>query len=130
VGPFPKAIDYYNDGSLYLIPSPGHLPGHVNILARTSPNDSWIYLAGDSAHNPCILKGCCEIAEYPDKDGSMTSAHEDLAAAKVHIQRVSEMRRDPRVLVILAHDFEWYEKNRQGPAFFPGRITMGQEKTA
>lgn len=51
IGPFPHALDYFGDGSLYIIDSPGHLPGHLNILARTSADGGWIYLAGDSAHD-------------------------------------------------------------------------------
>lgn len=36
VGPFPRAHDFYGDGSLYIIDAAGHTPGHINLLARTS----------------------------------------------------------------------------------------------
>lgn len=57
------AIDYFGDGSFYLLDSPGHAIGHISGLARvtTSPN-SFILMGGDichhvgqirpSAHNP------------------------------------------------------------------------------
>ncbi|KAF8964384.1 beta-lactamase-like protein [Flammula alnicola] len=61
VGPFPRAFDFYGDGSLFIVDSPGHLVGHVNILARTSPDGGWIYLAGDSAHHWKLLTGESEI---------------------------------------------------------------------
>ncbi|CAA7268472.1 unnamed protein product [Cyclocybe aegerita] len=36
IRPFPHMFNFYRDGSLYLVNSPGHLPGHLNILARMS----------------------------------------------------------------------------------------------
>ncbi|KZT08093.1 uncharacterized protein LAESUDRAFT_811589 [Laetiporus sulphureus 93-53] len=49
IGPFPRALDYFADGSLYLVDTIGHLAGHVNVLVRTSATGSWIYLAVDTA---------------------------------------------------------------------------------
>ncbi|CAA7268434.1 unnamed protein product [Cyclocybe aegerita] len=56
IGPFPRALDFFGDGSLYIVDSPGHLVGHVKILAHTSSDSGviylgWIYLGGDSAHH-------------------------------------------------------------------------------
>lgn len=45
-----KAIDYFGDGSFYLLDTPGHALGHVNALARTG-DDEFIHLCGDSAHH-------------------------------------------------------------------------------
>ena len=45
-----KAYDFYGDGSLYLIDSPGHSIGHMCALARTSPNE-FIFLGGDICHH-------------------------------------------------------------------------------
>ncbi|OBZ67040.1 hypothetical protein A0H81_12864 [Grifola frondosa] len=37
LGPFAHALDFYGDGSLYVVDAgAGHFPGHVNVLARTS----------------------------------------------------------------------------------------------
>ncbi|KAK1226008.1 hypothetical protein PQX77_011026 [Marasmius sp. AFHP31] len=44
------ALDYFNDGSLYLIDTPGHVAGHVVALARVQP-DSFVLLGGDSFHH-------------------------------------------------------------------------------
>ena len=53
-----KAIDYFADGSLYLLSAPGHALGHLNALARTSAGakDTFIYMAGDSFHHPSQLR--------------------------------------------------------------------------
>jgi len=48
VGPFP-AHDFYGDGSLYLLDTPGHWPGHMCALARTTPN-TFGFLGGDICH--------------------------------------------------------------------------------
>lgn len=48
IGPFP-AKDFYGDGSLYLLDTPGHWPGHLCALARTTP-DTFVFLGGDICH--------------------------------------------------------------------------------
>jgi len=45
-----KAIDYFGDGSFYLLYTPGHLPGHLSALARVTPT-SFISLGGDTFHH-------------------------------------------------------------------------------
>ncbi|KAJ7696459.1 beta-lactamase-like protein [Mycena rosella] len=45
-----KAIDYFGDGSFYLLNTPGHLPGHISALARVTPT-SFISLGGDTFHH-------------------------------------------------------------------------------
>ncbi|KAJ6008236.1 hypothetical protein N7540_012212 [Penicillium herquei] len=48
IGPFP-ATDFYGDGSLYLLDTPGHWPGHICALSRTTP-DTFVFLGGDICH--------------------------------------------------------------------------------
>ncbi|OAP59579.1 hypothetical protein AYL99_06877 [Fonsecaea erecta] len=48
IGSLP-AHDFYGDGSLYLLDTPGHAPGHVCALARTTP-DTFIFMGGDVCH--------------------------------------------------------------------------------
>jgi hypothetical protein len=50
VGSFP-AVDYFGDGSFYLLDSPGHAIGHMCALARTTP-DTFVFMGGDICHNP------------------------------------------------------------------------------
>lgn len=48
-----RAIDYFEDGSFYLLDTPGHAVGHVGALARTSAEPStFIMMVGDCAHHP------------------------------------------------------------------------------
>ncbi|KAK1828016.1 hypothetical protein QBC39DRAFT_313773 [Podospora conica] len=58
IGPFP-AIDHFTNGSLYLLHTPGHAPGHICALARvtsTPDPDSFVLLAGDAFHHPGELR--------------------------------------------------------------------------
>ncbi|KAF7547021.1 hypothetical protein G7046_g9138 [Stylonectria norvegica] len=54
VGSFP-AIDYFGDGSFYLLDSPGHAIGHMCALARTTTS-TFVFLGGDICHNPGIYR--------------------------------------------------------------------------
>ncbi|KAF8998789.1 Metallo-hydrolase/oxidoreductase [Cyathus striatus] len=122
IGPFPRALDFYGDGSLYIIDSPGHLPGHINILARTSSDGGWIYLAGDSAHHRYLLSGEAEIS-VGGAERAHHCAHFHKELAESHIQRIQEVMKLPRVSVILAHDEPWYNENKGSSQFWPGKIT-------
>ncbi|KAL5526388.1 ATG17 [Sanghuangporus sanghuang] len=119
IGPFERAFDYFGDGSLYIIDAPGHLPGHLNILARTSADGGWIYLAGDSAHDWRLVRGQADIAELKHPVQGMTCMHGDPAQARATIRKIRELTTLPRVRVVLAHDNEWYEENKNGNAFWP-----------
>ena len=56
VGPFP-AMDYFGDGSLYILDSPGHDHGHICALARTTSNpDTFVLFGGDAAHHGSELR--------------------------------------------------------------------------
>lgn len=47
------AVDFFGDGSFYLLDTPGHAIGHMCGLARTtaSPEATFILLGGDCAHH-------------------------------------------------------------------------------
>ncbi|KAL0569661.1 hypothetical protein V5O48_012304 [Marasmius crinis-equi] len=118
LGPFPRALDYYGDGSLYITDAAGHLPGHINVAVRTSNDGGWLLLAGDSAHHRRLLTGESQIAV--SSDGGC--AHVDKKAAEENLERIKAFMSLPRTRVILAHDEPWYEENKGGPAFWPGTI--------
>lgn len=116
LGPFPHALDFFGDGSLYIVDAPGHLPGHLNVLARTSADGGWIYLAGDSAHHWSLITGEGKMSRTP------VCAHVDPEAAEAQIERIKVLMKNERVRIILAHDVPWYEKNKGGAAYWPGVI--------
>ncbi|PKK48885.1 hypothetical protein CI102_5455 [Trichoderma harzianum] len=111
-GPFPKTYDYFHDGSLLIVLAPGHCPGHINALLRIE-SDRWVYLAGDTAHDPRILDGTKQMAEYWDDDtGGFKCAHIDKNEAMLHVQRVRDLKNYINVEVILSHDGNWLNSNK------------------
>lgn len=123
IGPFPRAYDFFGDGSLYIIDAPGHLAGHINVLARTSPDGGWIFLAGDSAHDWSLINGNAQISQGPPAWPSASGcAHVNKKDAEEHIGRIRELTKEPRVRVLLAHDTPWYAENKATASFWPGKI--------
>ncbi|KAJ6546956.1 beta-lactamase-like protein [Mycena capillaripes] len=49
------ALDYFGDGSFYLLNTPGHILGHITALARVTPS-SFIVLGGDTCHHAGQLR--------------------------------------------------------------------------
>ncbi|TFY75812.1 hypothetical protein EWM64_g8202 [Hericium alpestre] len=120
VGPFPRAIDYYGDGSLYIVDAPGHLAGHYNFLVRTSADGGWMYLGGDMAHDLRIITGELKVPVYHNAQTGLTMCmHADKGAAEEHIARVRKLLSIPRVRITIAHNKLWYDKARDGPEFWP-----------
>lgn len=115
---FPHTIDYFGDGSMYIIDSPGHLTGHLNLLLRLSPH-KWVYLGGDCCHDTRILKGEKDIATYDDGGGNLRSVHMDLNTAQTTIKRIQTFLQNSNGAVewIIAHDAGWAARNKH--RFFP-----------
>ncbi|KAI1029398.1 hypothetical protein LB504_010657 [Fusarium proliferatum] len=44
-----QAMDYFGDGSMYLLNTPGHAIGHLSSLVRTT-SDTFVFLGGDICH--------------------------------------------------------------------------------
>ncbi len=78
VGPFPHSQDIAGDGTLLLLPTPGHTVGHMSLLVRT---DDHVYLlAGDLVHTASELEATApEIAEYCSTDVVVLAAHDQAA---------------------------------------------------
>ncbi|KAK0644579.1 hypothetical protein B0T16DRAFT_333277 [Cercophora newfieldiana] len=61
IGQFP-ALDFFNDGSFYLLSTPGHDTGHISALARTTTNpDTYILMGGDIAHHGAELRPSSDL---------------------------------------------------------------------
>lgn len=58
IGGFP-AYDYFTDGSLYLLSTPGHTTGHLSALARTTSDggeSTFMFLGGDIVSSNAVLR--------------------------------------------------------------------------
>ncbi|KAG6852729.1 hypothetical protein C0991_009485 [Blastosporella zonata] len=116
LGPFSRALDLHGDGSVYVVDAPGHCPGHINLLVRTSADGGWVYLAGDSGHHWSLVTGENAIAT---EHGCV---HADKGATEKHLAQIRGLLKYPRVRVLLAHDEPWYNDNKGGDAFWPGKL--------
>jgi glyoxylase-like metal-dependent hydrolase (beta-lactamase superfamily II) len=75
VGPFAGSYDVAGDGSLLLVPTPGHTPGHVSLIVR-SGRGGGTFLGGDIAHVPSELPA--GIAAFCAAEGlRVLLAHDD-----------------------------------------------------
>lgn len=76
-----RALDYFGDGSFYLLDTPGHTVAHISALARTTPSVSdgeqtqestFILLGGDVAHDCALFRPSpmCPLPEIVMSDTS------------------------------------------------------------
>jgi len=112
----PRVLDLFHDGSLYVVDAPGHLPGHINLLAKTGPLSS-VYLAGDACHDRRIMRKERAIGEWLDDHGHICCIHADKKLAEQTIERIQELESNG-VEVIFAHDIEWEENLQNQSRFF------------
>ena len=123
-GILPRTIDVFQDGSVLLVDAPGHLPGHMNLLARTGPN-GFVYLAGDTCHDRRLVRGEKSISEWLDEQGLICCIHIDKAEAEKTIERVRRLE-EQGVEVVFAHDVEWEENLENRKRFFGSTSEEGQ----
>jgi glyoxylase-like metal-dependent hydrolase (beta-lactamase superfamily II) len=112
----PHTLDIFGDGSVFIVNAPGHLPGHINLLARTS-EERYMYLGGDACHDRRLLTGEKQIGEWTDAEGHVCCIHVDREAAEETIRRIKELE-EKGVEVVFAHDVEWEEEPKNKERFF------------
>ncbi|PTB66184.1 Metallo-hydrolase/oxidoreductase [Trichoderma citrinoviride] len=120
----PHTLDFFGDGSLYVVDTPGHIYGHVNLLARLGER-RWVYLAGDCCHDRRLVTGEKDIGLYDDGHGGLRSIHTDTAEAKKSLDRLREFAKKKgeegiEVEIVLAHDPIWRRENAH--KCWPGKM--------
>lgn len=138
IGAF-DAVDFFGDGSFYLLDAPGHAIGHLCALARTSAEEpSFVFMGADACHHPGVFRP----SDYlPLPSGPTLSPHrlgdpsrcpgaliEQLAkpkeslfkpsvrmfpeydAALDTIRKIQELDAADECLVIIAHDLSLRDK--------------------
>ncbi|KAF5677818.1 n-acyl homoserine lactonase [Fusarium heterosporum] len=125
VGPFPFGLDVFSDGSLYIIWAPGHSTGHINLLCRKE-DATYVYLAGDAAHDIRLLSGEKSIALWKESENRVCCIHQDAVAAQETLSRIRKAWDNSSCLgsveVVLAHDPDWASEAKTLGRFFPGMI--------
>jgi len=123
LGPFPCALDLLSDGSIYVIHTPGHLPGHINLLCRMV-GERWVLLCGDAYHDRRLLTGEKEIGTWEGPDGREICIHLDRVAAEESLRRLREFQGmvGGQVELVAAHEEDWWEEARRTGRAFPGKL--------
>ncbi|GKT84207.1 metallo-beta-lactamase superfamily protein [Colletotrichum tofieldiae] len=111
-----KALDYFGDGSFYLLSAPGHAVGHVNALARTSGTASSTSRATRSTTAPCYdrtpqgpraggrRRGRDCVPYDPETPEGETLLALDVREARETLAAVKRFDASPDVFVVAAHD--------------------------
>ncbi|KAH8894632.1 Metallo-hydrolase/oxidoreductase [Thozetella sp. PMI_491] len=101
LGPFDNTIDLFGDGLVYIVDSPGHLAGHLNVAVRVA-DKHWIYLAGDACHHTRILDGLSAMASW----------NENETIERIRKFREGGLTGSDRVDVALAHDNAFWKAHQ------------------
>ena len=102
LGPFQRAHDFFGDGSLFLIDTPGHMPGHLGALALTGA-DEWVFMGGDCCHHRSLLVGSRPMSVTVGPAGQKCF-HREPEVAEETIRKIRTLEKMGKVFVALAHD--------------------------
>ena len=128
LGPFPKAHDFFGDGSFYIVDAPGHMQGHLGALARTGI-DEYVFMGGDCCHHRLLLSSDHAQVSYTCGPAGLPGFHKDLELAKETINRVKQLDESQEVLVVLAHDNTLENNMPLFPKTLNGWKKLGQKYT-
>ena len=92
VEPQPADKDVFGDGTVVILRTPGHTPGHQSLLVRTKESGAFI-LTGDAAH----------FRENYDNNG-VPGFNFDRAQTVASIERLKQIEKNLKATVIIQHD--------------------------
>jgi glyoxylase-like metal-dependent hydrolase (beta-lactamase superfamily II) len=117
-GPFSRSYDYFGDGSLFLIDTPGHMAGHLGAMALTGP-DEWIFMGGDCCHHRSLLEGTRPMSVTVGPAGT-SCFHKDSKAALETLAKIRILAGKGNVFVALAHDSYLVDRMPEYPQSLKG----------
>lgn len=97
--------DVFGDGTVIMLRTPGHTPGHSSLLVKVSQMGP-VILTGDAVH----------FRENYDSDG-VPSFNYDRAETVASIERIKKIAANLKATVIIQHDARDVEKLPAFPAF-------------
>lgn len=103
-GPFERTLDLLGDGSVRLLSTPGHTPGHLSVLLRAAGGRD-VLLAGDAVYTLESLRGERLPLFTAGDERYLRSLRELKAFADTH----------PDAVVVPSHDPEAWRRLRAAP---------------
>jgi N-acyl homoserine lactone hydrolase len=98
--------DLFGDGSVTLLATPGHTPGHQSLLVHLK-NSGFILLTGDVAH----------LQENFEKD-IVPSLNTDKAASIASMERIKQLVATYKATLFINHDKRQADSLKLLPAFY------------
>lgn len=106
MGPFTASHPITRDGRILLVPTPGHVDGHVSVIVR-GQSVTW-FLAGDATYSQANLQ-----AERTD------GVTNDPATALATLRAIKRFARDEPTIILPAHDPEAPARLAAGAVLVP-----------
>lgn len=104
VGPFPASHSITKDGRIFLVPTPGHYPGHLSVVVRGE--GATYFLAGDATYEQADLAA--------DRvDGVTSNPAQSLAT----IQAIKSFAKQEPTIILPAHDPDGPRRLAAGEVF-------------
>jgi len=89
-GPFGEGMSLTKRGDVFVVPTPGHTPGHVSVIVRGSPS---IFIAGDTSYTQDLLV-----------QGVVDGVSPDEGVARRTNQRILALAREQPLVYLPSHD--------------------------
>jgi glyoxylase-like metal-dependent hydrolase (beta-lactamase superfamily II) len=90
-GPFGHTLPLTADGTIFAVPTPGHMPGHMSVVVRT-PEVTY-FLAADATYSEALLKQ--RIVDGPSAN---------LKTSLDTLERIAAFARQEPTVLLPAHD--------------------------
>jgi N-acyl homoserine lactone hydrolase len=99
-------LDLFGDGSVVILSTPGHTPGHESLLVHL-PKTGWIVLSGDAAH----FKDNWDNRRVPSMN---TSAEQTQASYK----KIADALADKKAALWINHDQQQSKTQKHSPQYY------------
>ena len=99
-------LDVFGDGSVTILSTPGHTPGHQSLLVHL-PNTGWVILTGDAAH----FKDNWDNKRVPSMN---TSAEQTQASLK----KLEDLMVQKKAQLWINHDKPQSQSQKRSPQFY------------
>jgi N-acyl homoserine lactone hydrolase len=90
-GPFPQSYQLSTSGDLIIVPTPGHSPGHLSLVARET--EQTIFFAGDTSYTEKLMLA-----------GATDGVSADGAAARQSLARIRQLASTTPLVYLPSHD--------------------------